>query len=224
MFALIKNKTMTDILGKILIAFLSAIFALMLKAFFDNQKEVRRINILKVSIKGLIDDSILGALKYQKDNFKEFYKNIDTEIFFDDKAYPQYPWLTSKVFDFFSKEDLTKILNDIGNQEFSKYYRKTKELDFMYENSIYINKEGFKNFVISFFEKNNFFDSETRKKCYFSGEYHELEFHKKTIKSNLKMRINQSDSLIIYFEELSNNLIVKPTIKEVFYKWFKKTS
>lgn len=192
-----------SVFSKIIIALFSAILTITINKLIDWYKERNRLKVIKISIIGFIEENILNTLKATNIDYFNLKENLKNGKILDVLTINDYPWLNSKVFDYFTKSDVLKVLNKIDYRQSATLYQHLIAIDFLQQNSPLIMFCECQDFINEHFIQNKVSDKE-RTLHYFSCVA--LINKKNSTISNTDLRIKQCEDLIIFFGDLKNKL------------------
>jgi len=189
--------------SKFFIGIISSIITILIKILIDFIIEKKRLTNIKNSLNAFIEEIVLKTLHSISNDYKNLKNSIDTGEILNSHHTTEFPWLNSKVLDYFTKNDILKILNKIDVKETALLNKNLIKLDYLQQNSP----------TNMFFEFDGFLDKHYEKEgigidklmSHYESNRRIL-IQRKICVQNIEIRIEECKEIIIYFENLKNKI------------------
>lgn len=175
------------------------------KHLYDSFQKKRRLKKTIPILKSFIETNIISTLEGMINKYEKLKKEIrEGTILKGSLTSTSFPWLNSKVLEYFSKEDLISILSKKDIELPSTLHIKLIELDFISDRAPNHLSSKFHKDIIKHFSDKSIFETEEQTDHYFSCSgietivYYHLDY--------IDNRIDHCKKVLVFFKDLINKI------------------
>lgn len=187
-------------------ALFGAIFTLLLQHFYGRNKENKRLKKTTPILKSFIETSVITSLERMIEKYEILKENIREGVVVKGSLpSSSFPWLNSKVFEYFDKKDLISILSKKEVYLPSIMHVRLIELDYISDRGPNIISEKFRNEIFEHFLTKEIFNKEEQLEHYFNCNSIEIVVY--GYLNNIDIRIEKCKESLSFFNDVVNKHI-----------------